>query len=94
MVIVARSLSCKITLTSAAKIRDIEFQPGEYKVVIDAPTVRITHVNSGKTVELEAKVQEADTKSEHTAVHSQAVDGARQIIEIRIAGRKTRVSFN
>ena len=87
-------LSCKITLTSASKIRGVEFKPGEYKVVIDAAKVRLTHVNSGKTVELEAKVLEADSKYEHTSVHTQDVAGARQIIEIRIAGSKTSVSFN
>ena len=86
--------SCKITLSSVSKIGAIEFKPGEYRVVVDASKVRLTRVETGKTVELEAKIQEADTKSEHTAVHSQNVDGVSRISEIRMAGSKTRITFN
>jgi hypothetical protein len=86
--------SYEISLTSVSKIGNVEFKPGEYRLVVDAPKVRLTYLNSGKTVELDAKIQESDTKSEHTSVHTQKVDGVSRVSEIRIAGSKTRIIFN
>jgi hypothetical protein len=86
--------SYEISLSSVSKIGNVQFKPGEYRLVVDAPKVRLTHLSSGETVELDAKIQESDTKSEHTSVHTQQVDGVSRISEIRIAGSKTRVSFN
>jgi hypothetical protein len=86
--------SCRITLSTASKIGNIEFQPGEYKLVVNAPNVRLTELNSSKSVELEARVEDADTKNDQTTIHSRSVDGVRQITEIRIGGSKTRIAFN
>jgi hypothetical protein len=86
--------SYEISLTSVSKIGSVEFKPGEYRLVVDAPKVRLTHLDSGKTVELDAKIQESDTKSEHTSVHTQQVDGVSRVSEIRIGGSKTRITFN
>ena len=86
--------SYRITLGSVSKIGNIEFKPGEYKLVIDAPKVRLTHLNSGKDVELEAKVIDAETNNNQTAIHSTKVDGVAQISEIHIGGSKTRIAFN
>ena len=86
--------SYRITLSTVSKIGNIEFKPGEYKLVIDTPKVSLTNLNSGKAVELEAKVEDAETKTDHTAIHSTKVDGVAQISEIRIGGSKTRIAFN
>jgi len=86
--------SYRITLSSVSKIGNIEFKPGEYKLVVDAPKVRLTELNSGKAVELEAKVEDAATKNEQTAIHSTRVDGVTKISEIRIGGSKTRITFD
>jgi hypothetical protein len=83
----------RITLSTDSKIGNLEFKAGEYKVV-DAPKVLLTDVNSGKAVEIEAKVEEADTKHDRTEIHSKLVDGVSQISEIRIGGSKTRFAFN
>ena len=86
--------SYRITLSSVSKIGNNEFKPGEYKLVVDAPKVRLTELNSGKAVELEAKVEDSDTKFDQTAIHSTRVDGVSKISEIRIGGSKTRIAFN
>ena len=86
--------SYRITLSKVSKIGNIEFQPGEYKLIVDAPKVRLTNANSGKTVELEAKVDEAATKSTLTEIQSTSSEGVRRIKEIRIGGSKTRIAFN
>jgi len=86
--------SYRITLSTDSKIGNLEFKAGEYKLVVDAPKVRLTQANSGKAVELEAKVEEADTKHDQTQIHSTRVDGVSQISEIRIGGSKTRIAFN
>ncbi len=86
--------SYRITLSSASKIGSTDLKPGEYKLVVDGAKVRFTELNSGKMVEVEAKVQEVDTKTDHTAIHSTHVDGVDKISEIRIGGSKTRIAFN
>ena len=86
--------SCRFTLSSVSKIGNLEFQAGEYKLVVDASKVRLTELNSGKEVELTAKVEETVEKNEHTAVHAKRVDGVAQIREIRIGGSKTRIAFD
>lgn len=86
--------SYRITLGTDSKIGNLEFKAGEYKLVVDAAKVRLTQANSGKAVELEAKVEEADTKHAQTEIHSKLVDGVSQISEIRIGGSKTRIAFN
>ncbi len=86
--------SYRITLGSVSKIGDIEFKPGEYRLVVDAPKVRLTGLNGGKTVEFEAKVEEAPTKNDYTAIQSTSVEGVNKITEIRIGGSKTRIAFN
>jgi len=86
--------SYRITLSSVFKIGHLEFRPGEYKLVVNAPKVRLTELNSGKEVELTAKFGETVEKTEHTAIHSKRVDGVAQIREIRIGGSKTRIAFD
>jgi hypothetical protein len=86
--------SYRITLSSVSKIGNLEFKPGEYKLVVDAPMVRLTELNGGKEVELTAKIEEAVEKHEQTAIHSTRVDGVAQIREIRIGGSKTRIAFD
>jgi hypothetical protein len=86
--------SYEINLSSISKIGDIELQPGQYKLVLDAHKVQLTHLDSGKTVELEAQIQEVETKSDRTQIHTQQVDGVSKASEIRIGGSKTRIKFN
>jgi hypothetical protein len=86
--------SYRITLSSISRIGGIEFKPGEYRLVVDAPKVSFTSVSNGKVVEVEANVHEADTKSEHTAIHSTSVDGVAKVFEIRFSGSKTHVAFD
>jgi hypothetical protein len=86
--------SYQINLNNVSKIGDIEFRPGEYRLVVDAPKIRLTDLRNGKVVELEAKIHESDTKSEHTAIHSMRVDGVSKVIEIQFSGSKTHVAFD
>lgn len=86
--------SYRITLGAASRIGNIELQPGEYKLVVDAPKVRFTHTDSGKTVELEAKIEETATKYTLTEIQSARAEGVNKIKEIRIGGSKTRIAFN
>jgi len=85
----------RITLDRVAKIGATEFQPGEYKLLVDAPKVRFTELKSGKEVEIEAKVEAEESKFEHTMIHSRmGDDGIRKISEIRIGGSKTKIVFD
>jgi hypothetical protein len=86
--------SCRITLTNESKIGNNKLQAGDYKLVVDAPKVVLTELKTGKTIELEAKVQAMDEKFAKTEIHSNRVDGVSQISEIRIGGSKTKIAFN
>jgi hypothetical protein len=85
--------SYRVTLSDVLKVGNAELKPGDYKLVVDAPKVRFTEVRTGKSVELEAKVENVDEKFDGTALHSQHVDGVRQLNEIRIGGSKTKIIF-
>ena len=86
--------SCRFTLTNTSRIGNAELRPGEYKLVIDAPKVVLTELNTGKSIELEANVENVDKKFDRTEIHSKQVDGVSQISEIRIGGSKTKVAFD
>ena len=81
----------KISVASQSKIGGSELQPGEYKLVVDAPKVQF--LKGKDAVDVNAKVETADAKFEHTAITTKVVDGVRQIVEIRIGGSKTRLMF-
>jgi hypothetical protein len=83
----------KINVPNQARIGQAEVQPGEYKIIVDAPKVQMVHVKSGKTIDVNAKIETAEAKFDNTAVASTNVDGVRRIVEIRIGGSKTKLSF-
>ena len=86
--------SYAITLSSTYRIGETEFQPGNYRIVVDASKVRFTQVGSDKAaVEVDAKVESTDSKFDRTAVHSKQVDGVNHISEITLGGSKTKLAF-
>jgi hypothetical protein len=86
--------SYRFTLNKESKIGNAELHPGDYKLVVGGPKVVLTEIKTGKSVELEAKVENVDKKFDTTEIHSKQVDGVSQISEIRIGGSKTRIAFN
>lgn len=86
--------SYRITLGNMSKMGGTELQPGEYKLIVDAPKVMLTDLKTGKSIELEAKIENTDEKFANTEVHSTHVDGLSHIKEIRLGGTKTRIAFN
>jgi type 1 fimbria pilin len=89
-----QSKSYRITISSASKIGTTEFKPGDYELVVNQPKVRFTEIRTGKSVELEAKVDNLEEKVESTTIHSETVDGVSMIRQIRIGGSKTRIAFD
>jgi hypothetical protein len=85
---------CNLTLRDPSKIGTAELQPGEYKLVVDAPKVVLTELKTGKSIELAGKIETANEKFDNTQVHSNNVNGVAEISEIRIGGSKTKVAFN
>ena len=86
--------SYQVTLSSAAKIGSVQFQPGEYKLVLDDSSAHFTQVKTGEEIEVPAKIDDtAEKKFESTAIHSNSASGETLITEIRLGGTKTRVAF-
>ena len=86
--------SYRITLSDTSRIGAAELKAGEYKMVVDAPSVVLTELATGKSIKLDAKIANLDQKVERTEVHSNRVDGIAQIKEIRLGGSKTKISFD
>lgn len=86
--------SYRITLTEA-KIGDVSLKAGEYKLLVhfDHPKVQLLHIKTGDLVDVPAKVDTTGSKVNTTEIHSQTVDGAIQITEIRIGGKAVRIDF-
>lgn len=72
----------------------MELQPGEYKLVVDEPKVRFIELKTGKSLELDARVESGDRKFDSTKIHTQSVDGVSQSRQIRIGGTETRIAFD
>jgi hypothetical protein len=82
-----------ITFRNDVKAGTATLDAGEYKLVVDAPKVRFTEVQSGKSVEVDATINTTETKFDNTAIVSQQVDGKTQITEIQLGGSKTKITF-
>ena len=83
---------------SAAKVGTAALDGGQYKLFIhrdgSEPTVRFIHEKTGNEISVPAKVESGDRKYPQTEVHTTTeVNGAPQILEIRIGGTTLRVSF-
>jgi hypothetical protein len=82
---------------SAAKIGTAELQAGQYQMSIHRdgtePKVRFVRVGTDKEIEVAGKVESGDKKYSKTEVHTNEVNGAQQITEIRIGGTSLRVAF-
>ena len=70
---------------------------GEYSLMVHRDgketKIRLTEVNTRHVIDVVAKVEDAHKTFERTEVHSQVVNGASQISEIRIGGTNFRISF-
>jgi hypothetical protein len=86
--------SYRITLADVFHVGNTAFEPGEYKVVLDSPKIRFIHVKTNNTVELDARIENAEKKFAATEVHSKDVDGTNRISEIRLGGSKARLIFD
>jgi hypothetical protein len=82
----------RLTLPSA-KIGAESIEAGQYKVLIEGQSVKLTEESTGKTVALQVKVENGDKKYNATEVHSENVGGVTRILEIRIGGSKVRLDF-
>src|SRR5579872_2753878 len=80
---------------SEMKIGSAQFAAGEYRLLIhrDESKVQLMETKTGNVVDITGKLENADAKFDRTEVHSQNVNGASQITEIRIGGTNLRVSF-
>ena len=76
-----------------AKIGSTALPGGEYSVLIDGSAVKLKEMKTGKVLEVPAKVGNLDKKASSTEVHSQRIDGAARINEIRLGGTTISIDF-
>ena len=85
--------SYEIILDNTSQAGSAELKAGRYNLSLENTKVRFTDVNTGKSVETQAKIVNADKKFENTLVDTKQVNGATQINEIDLGGTKTKVEF-
>jgi curli biogenesis system outer membrane secretion channel CsgG len=83
----------RMTLTYAAKLGANQLPSGEYKVAVNAESVRVTEMKTGNTIEVPAKIETAEKKFEANAITTQTVNGGIEIREIRLGGSTIQLNF-
>jgi hypothetical protein len=84
--------SYKITLLQTSVVKGNELKPGDYRLNVGIEKVTIV---SGKlSVEVPAKIENADQKFSNTAIRYTTENGKAAISEIRIGGSKMKLLFN
>lgn len=89
----ATAKSYSLTLGEKVQAGDVEIQPGQYNVVLEASKVRFTEINSGKTYEAPATVEDAAKKFNTTAINSHDANGVTKIDEIDLGGSTKKIEF-
>ena len=82
---------------SKANVGTAELAEGEYTMLIHRDgketMIRLTEVKTRHLIHVVAKVEDAHKTFDRTEVHSQEVNGASQISEIRVGGTNFRITF-
>ena len=82
----------RVTLPDG-KIGTAEVAAGDYRLAVTGNAVKFTEIKTGKTFDVNGKVENLETKTPNTQVHSSQVDGVAQISEIRPGGAKIRIDL-
>jgi hypothetical protein len=91
----ASARSYEIILDNPSMAGNVELKPGKYNLSVmpDGSQVRFTEMDTGKSFEANAKIENADQKFSQTRVDTKDVNGEAQIQEIDLGGTRTRVQF-
>jgi hypothetical protein len=82
----------RITLTQPSVVKGIELKPGDYRLNLSAD--KITIDNGKQSVESVVKVETVERKFDSTSIRYNTDAGKQTIVEIRLGGTKTKLSFN
>ena len=89
----ASAKSYEISLANASKAGSVDLVAGDYKVAVAGTKVTFVSIKTGKSVETDATVQNADKKFSLTLVDAENVAGSNKIHEIDLGGTTTKVLF-
>ncbi len=89
----ASAKSYDVSLSGASKIGNVELKAGDYKMAVDGAKATFTSVATGKSVEVDAKVENADKKFAQTSVDTTGTSSPVKVDEIDLRGTTTKVLF-
>jgi hypothetical protein len=91
----ASARSYEIILDNPSMAGNVELKPGKYNLNLmsDGSQVRFTDMDSGKSFEATARIENADKKFGQTTMDTKQVNGQERIQEIDLGGTTTRVEF-
>jgi len=90
----AGAKSYGISLSSPAKVGNLELKPDNYSVKLLKGNDAVFTDHMGKKYETKARVENGTRKFNYTAVESHRVNGVEHIDGIELSGTRTTLAFN
>ena len=92
LLVLASAADYKITLHQKSVLGGTELKPGDYKVEVNGDKVRI--YNKKQSAEAPVKMENGGEKFNNTVVRYSTAQGQPKLIEIRLGGTSTRLTFD
>jgi len=93
VVSLASAKSYSFTVTDAAQAGTTQLKPGTYSLKVVGSYVVLTN-SDGRKIDVNAKIEPADQKSEYTAVTMTKDGGTSRILFVKLGGTRNRVVFD
>ena len=91
---IASAKSYDVSLGTPAMFGSTQVDSGQYKLSVDGSKVVLVNPNTHKSVEADAKIQNAPKKFAATTVESKNMDGKDVIDKIQLGGTNTEIDLN
>lgn len=88
----ASAATYTITLTRPSVVKGTELKAGQYRLSLGDS--KVTIAGEKQSIEVPVKVENGDTKFDHTAFRYEAQGDKSTISEIRLGGTKTKLVLN
>jgi hypothetical protein len=92
LLVLANAADYNVTLYEKSTLGGTELKPGDYKVEINGDKARI--YNKKQSAEAPVKMESGKEKFNTTAVRYSNAQGQYKVIEIRLGGTSTRLTFD
>jgi hypothetical protein len=82
-----------LVVSNTVKAGDAQLEPGEYKLRVEGSNAVFTDTQTGKSITLAVKVENADKKYDSTALDTTKQGAIEQLTSIELGGSKIKLEF-